>query len=232
MREVEIAPEKQATIKDEGKKINLLDISDQPNNMCTKDTDVQELSKVGPYLSKRTDIDTMCPGAAHPGNQHDYATVDTRSGKELVITDIFKKDDVYKALINDKLVQKALNSVHENPKNFEELDALLKSDDGMGIVYVKDNPTKESDLFRLDESVLSEFAFHHLSGDKVAVRMKLNTVGGVDRNCVNELGVLLPTPAALKNDLQAADKHKNGFLMKDSDRFGKKTSTHEEFPDE
>jgi hypothetical protein len=218
----------QQTAEAKGSNLNLVDIAGHERDICTEDTDVKQLSKVGPYLSVITNVDTYCTGAAHPGNSHDYKTIHTGSAQDVVITDLFKKEDVYNAMMHDKLVAKALDSANEHPRNFEELRAVLLKDDGLGITYFEEDENKPP--YRLDDQMLSEFAFHHLEDNNVAVRMKLDTVGGADRNVIQELGLLLPIPDELRKDLKAADSLKGGFLMKNSDSKGQVFSKHVEYP--
>ena len=191
--------------------------------MCTKTVDATELSKVGPLLSLQKDVDMMCPGAAHPSNDHDFKTIDVRNQKELEITDIFKPEDVYKALMNDQLVKTALNSADSHPKNYYELKAALSHDDGIPVLDSKAP-------YRLDRKLFSEFAFHHLDGGNVAVRLKTEQVGGADRNLITQIGILLPIPESMKGTFASADKGQAGqFLMKDSARLGKHSTQHFEF---
>jgi hypothetical protein len=182
--------------------------------MCTKTLDTEVLSKVGPFLSQQEDIDITCPRAAHPSNEHKFQTIVDE--KELEITNIFPPEDVYKALMNDALVKRALNQADLHPKNYYELKAALNSDNGLGIPVIDAKAP-----YRLDGKLFNEFAFHHLEGDKVAVRMKTDQVGGADRNLITQIGILLPVPEKYRENFQAADRRENGqFLMKDADRPG------------
>jgi hypothetical protein len=195
--------------------------------MCTKTLDEQELSKVGPFLSLQEDVDIMCPGAAHPANEHKFATIVDETALE--ITNIFKPEDVYTALMNDALVKRALNQADMHPKNYYELKAALNSDNGCGIPVLDDKAP-----YRLNGKLFKEFAFHHLEGDRVAVRMLTEQVGGADRNLLTQLGVLLPVPEKYRSEFEAASKGQNGnFLMKDSDRLGRHFKSQYQFsPDD
>jgi hypothetical protein len=207
-------------------KLNLADLVQ--TGMCTNTTDTKELSSVGPYLSVKKDLDNFCPSAAHPSNSHDVNT--TRNGKPVTLTDIFKSKDVFEALMNDRIVKDAMKSVGQNPHNLDEFKAVFSNYGSINIY--EERPDKEPVSAELNANALDHFAFHHLDGNKVAVRLKLDPSGEADRNIEDYLGILLPVPPELKQDFRAAESGKKGFLMKDSPAKGKATHAVETFPDE
>jgi hypothetical protein len=66
------------------------------------------------------------------------------------------------------------------------------------------------------EAVKSSVAFHHLEGNKVAVRIAFGYDNQSCRGNKFVVGILLPIPASLKPALDSAAKREEGFLMKDA----------------
>ena len=150
------------------------------------------------YYQRYTSIDLAKPGKV-------YAVAEDRSTptKQVQLTDYFAADDVYRALLADPYVQKALkeNKEAQPAKNLAELVKAL-AEDGCRTGF--------------DSDMLSRFVFHHLEGDKVAVRLGISNLSAhVCNKELTQLGLLLPIPAALRKPLQAADARQEGFLMKD-----------------
>lgn len=207
-------------------KLNLVTLSENQPPKCTLDTYVTQLAKVGPYVQKQTDVEEYCTGMAHPGNSHAYETTNSKTGKHVELTDIFKNEDIYSALMKDKVVQKALNEENIHPKNFEELKEAFHN----GVRTPEDAKGRMIDGV-LNDDVFSNFAFHHVTGDKIATRILLDPVSEAGRNEMNQLGILLPIPDELKSAFRAADTGKRGFLMEDYVARGKRTFDHKEFYD-
>ena len=67
--------------------------------------------------------------------------------------------------------------------------------------------------YGFSEDMLSRYAFHHVSGNRVAVRIGLSHGCEANRGGLTQLGVYLPIPAALSAPLTAAAAGKQGFLM-------------------
>ncbi len=61
------------------------------------------------------------------------------------------------------------------------------------------------------DQVKRAVAFHHLEGDKVAVRIAFSYASEMCRGRKFVVGVLLPIPAALKPALERAEKHEQGL---------------------
>lgn len=214
--------------------LNLLAVSKaevEPDKLtCSERTDTKELSKVGPYVSTEIDTNSNCKESTHPTDSHEFKTVDTNVGnRRLQLTDLFKKEDVYAALMNDKIIQSALSSVNAHPKNFEELQKLLSGNEGQGISLLQNRPNKEPLDVNLNKNVLSNFAFHHLEGNKIAIRLLPDYGSEAARNQMTQLGIALPIPSRMKDAFVGADKGKNGFLMKDSKQRGKASSNHRDY---
>lgn len=218
--------------KSENDQLNLVSLSadegDKTKRACKEDIHSKELSKVGPLVSIEIDTKSNCEGAAHSTDSHEFKTM-AADGKRLRLTDIFNKDDIYEALMQDKVVQSALSSINAHPKNFYELQRELSRDDGLGVSVFQGRPGKDPlDIF-LNNNMLSNFAFHHLEGNKVAVRLLADYGSEAARNQMTQLGIALPIPAGLKNALANASSGAGGFLMKDSRANGKETSSHRNY---
>jgi hypothetical protein len=130
-------------------------------------------------------------------------------GKVAKLTDYFPEQEVLKALLNDVLIKEALAG--ESPSSLTKLFKLLEGQqfEINGVPY----------LFPRD--FLTRFAFHHLQGDKVGVRLGLPSSGGAARGLHAELDLLLPFPPALKEPLTLAAAGKAGFLIQDQERLSK-----------
>jgi hypothetical protein len=135
------------------------------------------------------------------------------SKKQVKLTDYFPEKAIYQALLADLRVQKALARreppLPQSPRNLAELYTGLKDalfDDGFC-------------SYMLPEDFLTRFAFHHLEGDKVSVRLALPYFGEVCRGQYLELELLLPVPESLKESLALAVSGKEGFLMQDQSRL-------------
>ena len=146
------------------------------------------LSIVGPYISYKAVSDGYRRGAAHPWHTKCFATIDMRNGKKVKLTDIFDETQIYKALLNDSIVKKALNG--KLPKNLKEL--LEQADGGCE--------------FSIDESSFESFVFHHIKGNKVAVRLGLPHGCEAMRGNFTQLGFYLTIPSDLKVFFDAAKK--------------------------
>jgi hypothetical protein len=87
----------------------------------------------------------------------------------------------------------------------------------------------EDGRYYLPDDFLRHFAFHHVEGNKVAVRIGLSHGAEVWRGHLTQMGLLLPIPARLSRPLEAAAKGREGFLMNLSDKGRRKHQTPLEF---
>jgi hypothetical protein len=218
----------------QGAALNLVDLS-QKMDKCTQDVDVSQLAKVGPYTQILVNKDTFCEGAAHPSDSHNFITVDNRSLEPLSLTDIFKREDIYKAMMKDPAVQKALeteDAIYKNPKDYDELESDLYGKDGLGImVWNAGNDKAGNEVsFRLGNEVLTNFAFHHVKDGMVGVRLLPDYAAEVTRNAMWQIGIYLPIPKGMEAAFKdAAAEKKGSFLMKDSDKHSKPFERHMEW---
>jgi hypothetical protein len=157
------------------------------------------LSVVGPIASYRQDMDEFCMPAAHPWGGATYHTLDARRpGKAVSLLDYFPDQVVLKALLADAVVRKT----GVTARSAKELAAKL----------AYNSPGCE---YGFDPNILQQFAFHHVEGGNVAVRIGLSHGCEAARGSLTQLGILLPIPPALKGPLAAAAKRQGGFLMQD-----------------
>lgn len=162
------------------------------------------LSIVGPLVSVELHTEGYVTGAAHP---YAYAAITAydarRGGKPAVLTDYFAERDILAALLGDAIVRKALAAQAPAAKP-RTLAALLAALEG----YQSDDC-----VYGFSSDLMSRFAFHHVAGDRVAVRFGLSHGCEVARGQLTILAVYLPIPAALRADLAAARAGRAGFLV-------------------
>jgi hypothetical protein len=68
--------------------------------------------------------------------------------------------------------------------------------------------------FGFDEDLLTRFAFHHVEGDRVAIRLGVSNISfHACKKEISQLGILLPIPENLLKPLEKAKAHSEGILM-------------------
>src|SRR2546423_8529618 len=171
---------------------------------------------------------TFCEQAAHPGGETRFVAVDLSKpagvrrgsdetllpGNVAKLTDYFPAGEIHKALMADPIMQKALAG--KRPRTLAELLKLI----GEAFPTVAED---EKSCYMLDTDLLTRFAFHHVEGNKVAVRLGLSGAG-VCRYNLTQVGLLLPIPAALQQALAQAEAGSEGFLMSRKVAAGRQTS--------
>jgi hypothetical protein len=194
---------------------------------CTYERTFKILSVVGSLLSLEDAYYAFCQGWAHPAVETRFTALDlakpgelayadgaafppidldvSRLGKAVNLTDIAAESDILSALLNDSVIRKALGNIDQSTPSptLQELQQLLAD---------RSLQTGEC-LFRFPEDVLTRFAFHHLEGNHIALRLGLPPHVEPCRTYHAQLGLLLPIPPALKRDLTLAAARKAGFLM-------------------
>lgn len=133
--------------------------------------------------------------------------------KIVSLLELFSDDEITAALLaNQRISQEiskaiAKGNLTETPLNLREFN----------MYFTKRDYEKFGSYLFFDEDYLTRFVFHHLSGDKVVVRISLTPTSGSSRSAVREhIEILLPVPKTLRSSLLRADSGKEGFLMKDA----------------
>lgn len=170
-----------------------------------RNVDIKLLSVVGPYVSFEEDTEEEWPSMPHPETHARFATVDVRKPLQPVsLTDIFPESDLLQALSADSVIKKAIGTkVH--PATLAE---LLKRLENSQFQACPDH----SGQFALTGDILTRFAFHHIDGDKVFVRIGLSNLYGAN-DSVTQIGIALLIPAQLKQSCVEASSGKKGFMM-------------------
>ncbi|MFN3428739.1 MAG: hypothetical protein ACK46X_02170 [Candidatus Sericytochromatia bacterium] len=159
------------------------------------------LSVVGPIVSRQEGRGGFCPGTAHPYAERTMAAVDLSKGaKPASLEQYFPSGQILSALLADRIIQQALSG-EARPKTLGALIGALEGKMGPECAY------------GFSSDMLSRYAFHHVKGNRVAVRIGLSHGCEANRGGLTQLGVYLPIPASLAAPLKAAATGKQGFLM-------------------
>ncbi|HLK55162.1 MAG TPA: hypothetical protein VKU00_01275 [Chthonomonadaceae bacterium] len=184
--------------------------------------DIKLLSVVGPILSFEVHA-YVDGGGAHPMLATYYQVVDaTHPARTVALTGLFPDAQVLKALLADKIIQKVLatDGAQAPPTTCIELVKRLNGKEFGG----------ESDSeYGFGPDFLTEFAFHHIEGDMVAVRLSVSHGAEVYRGEHTQIGILLPIPTLLQHPFELARARKEGFLMQDAIKLFKDNQTKIEF---
>lgn len=154
-------------------------------------TNYEIVSLVGPVLSicRSYYSDT----GARPSYGTEFEVVNLDKGKEEIsLTDIFDESEVLTALLKDKVIRKAIGN--SNPKNLKEVES---AEGGC-----------EMDFSEMNRS----FAFHHIKGNDVAVRIGLRHGCEAMRGMFTQIGIYLPLSKTTVFYFKQSDK--NRMLMR------------------
>jgi hypothetical protein len=161
-------------------------------------------------------------GGAHPQDVTTWTAVDASRGSQPVsLASLFPEDGILQALLADRLVKQAL----QGERVPESLDALLKA-----VAWKRGGADPEGCAYSFGDDLLQHFAFHHVEGGQVAVRMGLSHGCEVMRGNLTQIGILLPIPAGLEADVASAASREHGFLMKDVAAIAGDKSTSFHYP--
>jgi hypothetical protein len=164
------------------------------------------VSVVGTLASLEHSMWADC-GGAHPSAMTSYEVVDaTLPTHRTTLLDHFSEAEILGALQTDPLVRKALGQAR--PATVRELLKSLSGKTGGG--------DPEGCGYAFSEGMLGSFAFHHVEGGALAVRIGLSHGCEVMRGNLTQMGLLLPIPRRLAANVGAAVMRQEGFLMKDS----------------
>lgn len=174
-----------------------------PEMPCEYERSLKLLSIVGPIVSYQQGDSWTCVGAAHPGAYIAFQTLDLRQPqKKLLLTDVFAAKDILAALLKEPVIKQTLTRVRP-PKPIQTLAQLSE--------HLQAN-THECE-YAFESDWLERFAFDHLKGDQVAVRLGLSHGCEAARGRLTQLGIYLPLPAAWKGPFKQASARQAGFLM-------------------
>lgn len=181
---------------------------------CEYEHQFQLLSIVGDLVSRQETEYLGCEQAAHPSINTTFTAFRlTQPDHPISLTDYFPEPDLLSALLADPVIQTALakTELPTPPGSLAELAQTLNT------VYLETVPSESDNqdtcFYQLTENFLTQFAFHRLHKDQVAVRVALPPAVGACRATYAQLELLLPLPASLKTALIQADTGKTGFLM-------------------
>jgi hypothetical protein len=157
-----------------------------PRNQTIKVT-----AQVGRYLGTEVLDSGSIPGAAHPWASKTLETLDMQTGKPVSLDTLFPAHAIFDAMMKDPVVKQALAGA--KPKNLEELRVALA-----------DKTTPDGVYLFPQEGLFENFSFHHVKGDKVAVRLALPNAVEAARGTYAQLGLYMDIPNELKQDLKRA----------------------------
>lgn len=156
--------------------------------------DNKMLSIVGPYVCFQEDY--YAEGGAHPSYGTVYHTYNMKTDTLIRMQDLFSEKDILNALQTNELIQDYL--IEKKPA--VSLEALFNNLDG------------ECDFY-FTMGILENFAFHHIKGNQVEVRIGVSYGCEVMRGNFEQITLYLPIPKTLKRLLKRAEK--KGTLMGD-----------------
>jgi hypothetical protein len=185
---------------------------------CCADHDFEAVSLAGSYLGFRDRFYGNCPNTAHPTNASRLGTIDLaasgglgfgsdgedatradeQTGKLVSLAALYDAKVLLAAFQKDPLLAKQVGGAG----TLEKLQEAI-AEQG---VPVKGNPCR----FRLSQDFLTRFVFHHAEGNKVAVRVSLEPVGGACSNATADLGLLMDWPAKMPAAARALVRPKAG----------------------
>lgn len=176
------------------------------------------LSVVGPLVSYLEVLDGYSPGAAHPFAFETIQARDvSRDGTAISLMDLYSDRQILDALKADPWIRK-----FTSPKGTVASAATLA--ELVAFLNEARDTSADPDSCAMDASfgtdLVQHFAFHHLEGGRVAVRIAIPYSAEVCRGTLHQVGLLLPIPEGLRGDLQKAERLESGFLMKDVKRLG------------
>ena len=173
-----------------------------------------------------------------------YRTVDlSDAARQVSLADLFPATEIVQQLLKNPLIktsvtmrQKAVSAstktktatranLDEFFKLFECLpDEKFDEAKNCGSIELNDAPENASGASRIfiNRNFLEGFAFKRVTGNSVAVEIRLPALTGNRSEEGVPVELLLKIPAALKDDLAKAGKKQAGFLMKDKNSVWKK----------
>jgi hypothetical protein len=163
---------------------------------------------VGPVVSIREESYLLQGDGTGSSGDAGFLSLDlSKGGKPADLRDYFPESAILSALLSDSLVAEGMKRRNARiPATLPELIKALTDD-------------QDEEFHSFDPDLLKHFAFHHLEGDRVAVRLTGWIGYGAGHSTLVQLGILLPIPGSLKAALEGASRGTGGFLMKDQKKI-------------
>ena len=188
---------------------------------------------VGPLVSFEDVTEITCRKEAHPGGMTRLITLDLSSpqplvevgqdaigridgsqpGKAVLLTGLFPAGEVLNTLKALPPLQSALKAAGARPQS---VPALLEA--------VGDARGEGENCYVIPPDLLTHFAFDHLQGGQVVIRLGLPG-DGLCRMKLTTLDANFPIPASLSSSLQAAATGREGFLAPEGLRIAATRAT-------
>ncbi len=160
------------------------------------------LSVVGSIVSLADTFEQHCQAFIHSFPK--ITTVDLANPEKTVsLTDFFAEPVILKALLANILIQKTLASKVTLPSTLDAFSQNLESAPDMMV----EMENGENCQFQLSEDFLTQFAFHHVKKDHVAVYIALSPAITDCRFEKVQLGIYLPIPKKLSLNIKKAQKN-------------------------
>lgn len=180
------------------------------------------LSVVGTIASLQDSENFSCQNTPHPTIETRFMSLDlAKAGRKVKLTDRFAEADILKALLADAVIKSALEQA-KPPQLPTTLKALHE------ILEWTEISIKECSYY-LPANFLNQFALHHVKGNQIAVRVKLQPLAPACQTKNLQLGFYLPIPASFQSAIQQAQTGKMGFLMQTSPTVTNKKMTQFQF---
>lgn len=180
----------------------------------TSQVTLEPLSVVGPFVSYYEGGGGYSPGAAHPYSYRQIQVREVSGAGTASLLSLYEEKTIVEALKADPWVRRFADEEAAAATTVKDLvDHLSPSN-------VTDPPEDCSTDAYFSADLVEHFAFHHLEGNRVAVRVGILYGSEVCRGTLHQVGLLLPIPEALREHLARAARREAGFLMKDVKAMG------------
>jgi hypothetical protein len=169
------------------------------------------LSVAGPYFTIEQ-VDYCDCGGAHPTTVKKFRTIQldrSQSGSPAAasLTEFFPPAAIYKALVADPVVHKALGSETIPTSLKGLLDRLLEETVRVGECE-----------YEFPENMMESFGFYDIRDDSILVRLGLPAAVESCRGQLTQLGLTLVSSEASRTMFLAVKQQHQGLLMADAER--------------
>ena len=177
------------------------------------------LSAVGSLVSLLETSEGYSPGAAHPWASRAIVARDAaRGGEPASLLDLYSERQIVEALAADPWILgfEPAPAAGPRPASLQQLVDVLNAA-AWDAARAAESCDRDA---HFGVELVHGFAFHHLDGDRVAIRIGIPHASEVCRGTLHQVGLLLPVPEGLREELEAARRSTAGFLMADRERLG------------